>query len=86
MRHWTDEKRLNWHHGLELQSLDRQLLSREDGSEWVSQGVFQDFHTVEIDNTFYRIPSEKAATRWREETSAGFLFSAKLARARGSRN
>ncbi len=36
------------------------------------------FNTVEIDNTFYKIPSEKTVTRWREETSTGFLFSAKF--------
>ena len=38
----------------------------------------RNFNTVEIDNTFYRIPNEKTVTRWKEETPTGFLFSAKF--------
>jgi uncharacterized protein YecE (DUF72 family) len=38
------------------------------------------FQTVELDNTFYRIPSADTVINWREQTPAGFLFSAKFPR------
>jgi uncharacterized protein YecE (DUF72 family) len=34
------------------------------------------YSTVEVDSTFYRIPSEKVVTAWREKTPEGFVFSA----------
>lgn len=36
------------------------------------------FSTVEVDNTFYRIPSKQNVMNWREQTPAGFLFSLKF--------
>ena len=36
------------------------------------------FDTVEIDNTFYRIPSQTSLEKWNTQTPAGFLFSAKF--------
>jgi uncharacterized protein YecE (DUF72 family) len=36
------------------------------------------FETVEVNNTFYRVPSENTLFRWREQTPKGFLFSAKF--------
>jgi uncharacterized protein YecE (DUF72 family) len=36
------------------------------------------FDTVEIDNTFYRIPNEISFERWKRQTPDGFLFSAKF--------
>ncbi|MBI3932542.1 MAG: DUF72 domain-containing protein [Acidobacteria bacterium] len=36
--------------------------------------------TVEINNTFYRMPAAKALARWAEETPAGFSFVLKAAR------
>ena len=36
------------------------------------------FDTVEIDNTFYRIPNEISLDRWKKQTPDGFLFSAKF--------
>jgi uncharacterized protein YecE (DUF72 family) len=36
------------------------------------------FDTVELDNTFYRIPSKSTVEKWRDQTPAGFLFSAKF--------
>jgi len=36
------------------------------------------FDTVEIDSTFYRVPTAKAVEQWRERTPKGFLLSAKL--------
>ncbi len=38
------------------------------------------FDTVELDNTFYRIPSTSTTQAWREQTPDGFLFSAKFPR------
>ncbi len=39
-----------------------------------------DLHTVEINNTFYRFPSEKVVAQWKAQTSAGFQFSLKAHR------
>jgi uncharacterized protein YecE (DUF72 family) len=36
------------------------------------------FDVVEIDSTYYRIPSAKSVDAWRERTPPGFLFSPKL--------
>ncbi len=36
------------------------------------------FGVVEIDNTYYRIPSAKTVDAWRERTPPGFLFCPKL--------
>jgi uncharacterized protein YecE (DUF72 family) len=38
------------------------------------------FDTVEVDSTFYRIPSESTIFRWKEQTPPGFLFSMKFPR------
>jgi uncharacterized protein YecE (DUF72 family) len=38
------------------------------------------FDTVEVNNTFYRIPSESMTTKWKSETPDAFLFSAKFPR------
>ncbi|MGB8779832.1 MAG: DUF72 domain-containing protein [Candidatus Bathyarchaeia archaeon] len=36
------------------------------------------FGTVEVNNTFYRVPSESTLLKWREQTPKDFLFSAKF--------
>ncbi len=38
------------------------------------------FDTVEINNTFYRLPAETVFDRWREESSPGFQFAVKASR------
>ncbi|MEE8577660.1 MAG: DUF72 domain-containing protein [candidate division Zixibacteria bacterium] len=38
------------------------------------------FGSVEIDSTFYRIPTEKTVKRWAENTPDSFVFSAKFPR------
>jgi uncharacterized protein YecE (DUF72 family) len=38
------------------------------------------FDTVEVDNTFYRIPYESTVAKWRDQTPKDFLFSAKVPR------
>jgi uncharacterized protein YecE (DUF72 family) len=40
----------------------------------------RNFNTVEIDSTFYRIPSKETVITWKEQTPEGFLFSAKFPR------
>jgi uncharacterized protein YecE (DUF72 family) len=38
------------------------------------------FATVEVNNSFYRLPSEAAFERWRDETPSGFLIAPKVSR------
>ncbi len=39
------------------------------------------FGTVEVDNTFYRVPSESTVASWKVQTPADFLFSLKFPKA-----
>jgi uncharacterized protein YecE (DUF72 family) len=39
-----------------------------------------EFDTVEVDATFYRVPSARMVDAWRERTPEGFLFAAKVPR------
>ena len=41
---------------------------------------FERFDTVEINNSFYRLPPESAVTGWREATPPGFCFAVKGSR------
>ena len=41
---------------------------------------FERFDTVELNNTFYRLPKESALENWRESTPPGFHFAAKGSR------
>lgn len=38
------------------------------------------FDTVEINNTFYNLPTEKAFDKWREDAPDGFCYSLKFSR------
>lgn len=38
------------------------------------------FRTVEVDSTFYRIPTANTVKQWRERTPEGFIFAAKAPR------
>ncbi len=38
------------------------------------------FPTIEVNNTFYRLPERDTFERWREETPAGFCFTVKASR------
>ena len=38
------------------------------------------FDTVELNNTFYRLPRREAVTRWVDETPPDFLFAVKMSR------
>ncbi len=42
-------------------------------------GIYsQHFDTVEVDSTYYRIPSESMVRNWRARTPPGFIFAAKF--------
>ena len=38
------------------------------------------YATVELNNSFYRLPSESAFARWRDSSPAGFVFALKVSR------
>ena len=40
----------------------------------------REFHTVEINNSFYRLPEEKTFQRWKELAPRGFTFAVKASR------
>jgi uncharacterized protein YecE (DUF72 family) len=48
-------------------------------TEWLSFYAKQ-FNTVEINSSFYRLPSERALIRWRENTPDNFIFAIKASR------
>src|SRR5262249_57352100 len=41
------------------------------------QGYARHFDTVEVNNTFYRLPLKSSVARWVDETPPGFIFSLK---------
>ena len=41
---------------------------------------YKDFDTVEINNSFYRLPTEETFAKWREDTPRGFCFAVKGSR------
>lgn len=48
-------------------------------SKWL-EFYTQHFITVELNNSFYHLPSEKAFVNWREASSNGFIFALKVSR------
>jgi uncharacterized protein YecE (DUF72 family) len=48
-------------------------------SEWL-KFYLQDFDTVELNNTFYQLPSEETFDNWRKSTPGDFLFAVKGSR------
>ena len=48
-------------------------------SEWLGYYT-QHFHTVEINNSFYRLPEESTFAAWRQQTPRGFVFAVKASR------
>lgn len=47
--------------------------------EWFSY-YKEHFNTVEINNTFYHLPSEKTFRNWREQAPEGFIYAVKASR------
>ncbi len=48
-------------------------------SKWL-ESYSSEFDTVEINNSFYRLPERKTFEAWRRQTPDGFLFSVKASR------
>jgi uncharacterized protein YecE (DUF72 family) len=48
-------------------------------SRWLGRYA-EEFDTVEVNSTFYRLASREAVARWVEETPEGFVFAAKASR------
>ena len=48
-------------------------------SEWLREYTKR-FSTVELNNSFYRLPSEDTFAAWREQVPRGFLFAVKASR------
>jgi uncharacterized protein YecE (DUF72 family) len=48
-------------------------------SKWL-EAYAREFDTVELNNSFYRLPSAIQFRRWRESVPAGFLFAVKASR------
>jgi uncharacterized protein YecE (DUF72 family) len=48
-------------------------------SQWLTWYA-QRFHTVEINNSFYRLPAPETFAAWREQTPADFIFAVKASR------
>jgi uncharacterized protein YecE (DUF72 family) len=53
--------------------------SRLSASRWL-EFYAERFDTVEVNSTFYRLPSTEAVARWLEQSPAGFLFAVKASR------
>src|ERR1041385_6634590 len=48
-------------------------------TQWLSYFV-QHFDTVEINNSFYRLPSKETCEAWRKQVPSGFVFAVKASR------
>ncbi len=48
-------------------------------SRWLEHYA-RDFHTVELNYPFYRLPTERAYDRWRDTSPQGFVFAVKASR------
>lgn len=53
--------------------------TREPAARWFDT-YQRRFDTVELNTTFYRLPSESAVDAWRERARPGFCYAAKVAR------
>jgi uncharacterized protein YecE (DUF72 family) len=52
---------------------------RSSGDDWLEHYAAH-FHTVEINYTFYRLPSEEAVAQWEEGCPEGFVYAVKASR------
>ena len=48
-------------------------------SKWL-EFYTRHFSTVELNNSFYRLPTENAFSKWRETSPAGFVYAVKVSR------
>ncbi|MHB9072542.1 MAG: DUF72 domain-containing protein [Desulfobaccales bacterium] len=50
------------------------------GTEGFLEFYARHFHTVEINNSFYQLPTERALSTWRDSVPPGFIFAVKGSR------
>ena len=62
----------SWRHGV----FYPERLPARRWLEWYARH----FDTVEVNATFYRLPTEKAVQSWVDQTPADFLFAVKMSR------
>jgi uncharacterized protein YecE (DUF72 family) len=65
--------------GWNYRSWKDELYEGKPPRQWL-QLYAQHFETVEVNNTFYRLPLRTSVARWVEETPPGFLFAIKASR------
>jgi uncharacterized protein YecE (DUF72 family) len=65
--------------GWNYQSWKDEFYEGKPARLWL-QHYAQQFDTVEVNNTFYRLPLTSSVARWVEETPPGFLFAIKASR------
>ena len=65
--------------GWNYQSWKDEFYEGRPAREWLRHYAKQ-FDTVEVNNTFYRLPLESSVARWVEESPPNFLFSIKASR------
>jgi uncharacterized protein YecE (DUF72 family) len=65
--------------GWNYKSWKDELYEGKPARLWL-QHYAQYFDTVEVNNTFYRLPLKSSVARWVEETPPGFLFAIKASR------
>ncbi|WP_237751477.1 DUF72 domain-containing protein [Sphingobium sp. DC-2] len=65
---------------LELSSLARPLLSRKACQKRWFAFYAEHFDTVEINNSFYRLPRPETVDGWRDQAPSGFCYAAKANR------
>ncbi len=65
-----------WHYGHWRESFYPKGLAKSKWLEFYSGH----FSTVEINNSFYQLPSEKTFTNWRDSSPPEFVFSVKVSR------
>lgn len=63
---------------MELHLLERSLLFTQDNPKDFLAYYASQFNTVEVDSTFYRIPSQTTVENWRRQVPEGFLFALKF--------
>ena len=65
---------MGWSYGFWRGNFYPKALSSKNFLEYYSRK----FNTVEVNNTFYRIPSKQTVEEWKSQTPEGFLFSLKF--------
>ncbi len=65
---------------VDLQALARAVLSGKAPRQALSEFYAAEFDTVEINNSFYRLPKAETFDAWREQAPSGFCYAVKANR------